>query len=94
MGWCLKLTGAVIVIQGPTEGRNPESSGEFCICFWIPDRRQRVRASHGVGGVRNDIEKAYTEKALFFSGTITFVELPFIAATNLSAFGSIIGKLP
>ena len=94
MGWCLKLTGAIIVIQGPTEGRNPEIQRRILHMFLDSGSPPTVRASHGVGGVRNDIEKAYTEKALFFSGTITFVELPFIAATNLSAFGSIIGKLP
>jgi hypothetical protein len=25
-----------LVIPGPAEGQNPESSGELGMCFWIP----------------------------------------------------------
>ena len=37
---------------------------------------------------------AYTLTGLPFSGTTTAVACPFISATNLSAFGSMIGTEP
>ena len=37
---------------------------------------------------------SYTVTALPFSGTTTVVACPFISATNLSAFGSMIGNEP
>ena len=37
---------------------------------------------------------AYTLTGLPFSGTTTAVACPFISATNLSAFGSMIGNEP
>src|SRR5215467_3400893 len=36
----------------------------------------------------------HTVNGLLFSGTITLVACPFISATNLSAFGSMIGNEP
>jgi hypothetical protein len=38
--------------------------------------------------------KPHSVNAFPFSGTITLVRLPCMAATNFSAVGSMIGKLP
>ena len=38
--------------------------------------------------------RVHTLNGFPFSGTITFVVSPFIAATNASAFGSMIGNEP
>jgi hypothetical protein len=57
-------------------------------CMPLPLFHKRARQQH------HERCNPQTLNGFPFSGTITLLALPFMAATNLSAFGSMMGKLP
>src|SRR5215472_16256845 len=59
-----------------------------------PETAPQPRRVHTPINAACDPPSAYTATARPFSGTMTFVECPVMAATNLSAFGSMIGNEP